>query len=231
MAADVVLVHHSLEIRLQLRLFGEEVRPLIGRFEAVAVEVVGYVDSRAGIGVLVPGAADACVLLDDGERDARLLQPDPGQQSRLTASDDDDREGVGLPRRRHEPCVAAVELHLLEKHRHVLVGHRLTHQPIHHLVQEFGADRFGFGATAVPVVGDDVQRDLADRGLVLLGHVALHLVEEKPGGFEVSADHLGVAGHVHQRQHQGGDADVEKRFGDLLIRGRKGLSSMWVAHA
>ena len=98
MAADVVLVHHALEIRLQFGLFGEEVRPLIGRLEAVAVEVVGHVDPRAGVGVLVPGAADARVLLDDRERDAGLLEPDPRQQSRLTASDDDDGEVVGLPR-------------------------------------------------------------------------------------------------------------------------------------
>ena len=123
-----------LEVRLQLGLFGEEVRPLIGRLEAVAVEVVADVDPRAGIGVLVPGPADAGVLLDDRERDAGLLEPDARQQSRLPAADDDDREVVGgRAPRPHEPCVAAVELHLLEQHRHVLVGYRLADQPLHHL--------------------------------------------------------------------------------------------------
>ena len=88
----------------------------------------------------------------------------------------------------------------------------------------------GSGTAAVAVVGDDLQRDLADRRLVLLGHVALHLIEEEPGRFELAADELGITRHVDQRQHQRRDADVEQRLGDLLIRRRKGLSCMWVAH-
>ena len=229
--ADVVLVHDGLEVGLQLGLFGEEVRPLIGRLEAVAVEVIADVDPRAGVGVLVPRAADACVLLHDGERDAGLLEPDAGQQSGLAASDHDDREVVG--RRladRTALGVAAVELHLLEHHRHVLGRHRLADQPLHHLLQQLGADGLGFRAAAVAVVGDHLERDLADRGLVLLGHVALHLVEEQPCGLELAADQARVAGHVHQRQHQRRDADVEQRLGDLVVRRRKRLPCMWVTH-
>jgi len=81
MPADVVLVHHGLEVRLQFGLLGEEVRPLIGRLEAVAIKVVSDIDAGARIGVLPPGPADAFVLLDDGERDARLLQSNAREQT------------------------------------------------------------------------------------------------------------------------------------------------------
>ena len=67
------------KVGVQFGLFGEEVRPLIGGLEAVAVEVVGHVDPRTGIRVLVPRAADARVLLDDGQisaEPARLI-PSP----------------------------------------------------------------------------------------------------------------------------------------------------------
>ena len=232
MAADVVLVHHPLEVGLQLGLLGEEVRPFVGWLEAVAVEVISDVDPRAGIGVLPPRSADTRVLLDDRERDTRFLQPDPGQQTGFTAPDDDDGKVVtgGDVQRRAGPSVASVELHLLEHHRNVFLGHRLADQPLHHLVQQFGADRPGVGTAAVAVVGDDVQRDLAGGGLVLFGHVALHLVEEQPGRLQFAADQLGVAGHVHQRQHQRRDADVEQSLGDLVVRRCKGLAGMWVAH-
>jgi hypothetical protein len=97
---DPVLVHHRLEVGLELGLLGEELRPGIARLEAVAVEVVADVDPCPRVGVLPPGAADAGVLLDDGEGDAGLLQPDAGQQSRLPAADDHHREGA---RRRASP--------------------------------------------------------------------------------------------------------------------------------
>ena len=119
----------SVEVALQLGLAGEELAPLVARLERVAVEVVADVDAAAGVGVLVPGAADAGVLLDDRERDARLLEPDAGEQARLAAADHDHGERraraassdaeVDLAR------VGAVELHLLEEHGHVLVRHVL----------------------------------------------------------------------------------------------------------
>ena len=217
---------------MQLRLLGEEVCPLVGGFKAIAVEVISDVYPSSGIGVLPPRPADACVLFDDGERDTGFLQPNSGQQAGFAAADDDDGKLVpcGHPERRAGAGVAAVELHLLEQHRNVFLGHRLAHQPLHHLVQQLGADRFGIGAAAVTVVGDDLQRDLADGGLVLFGHVALHLVQEQPGRLQLAADQLGVAGHVHQRQHQRRNADVDQRFSDLVVRRCKGLSGMWVAH-
>ncbi len=229
---DVVLVHHALEIGLQLRLFGEEVRPVIGRLEAVAVEMITDVDPCAGVGVLVPGAPDPCVLLHDGERNAGFLEPDPRQQAGFTASDHDHFEVLagGLPHRARRPGVSTVELHFLEHHRHVLGRHLFAHQPLHHLVQQLGADGLRLRATAVAVVGDDPQCDLADGGLVLFGHVSLHLVEEQARRLQIAADQLGIAGHVHQRQHQGRNADIEQRICYLVVRRRKRLSGMWVTH-
>jgi hypothetical protein len=227
--ADVVAVHNRLEVGLQLGLLGEEVRPLIGRLEAVAVEVIADVDAGTRIGVLPPRPTDAGVLLDDRERDAGLFQPNARQEAGFPAADDHHRKviGRGAPDR---PSVAAVELHLLEQHRHVLGRNRLANQPLHHLLQQLRADRLGFRAAAVAVVGDHLQRDLAHRGLVLLGHVALHLVEEQPRGLEVAANQAWVARHVDQRQHQRRDADIQQRLRDLVVGCRKRLPCMWVAH-
>ena len=98
---DAVALHHVGEVALQLGLLREVLAPVVARLERVAVEVVADVDAAPGVGVLVPGAADAGVLLDDRERDARLLQPDAGEQPRLPAADDDDGERrARRPRRR-----------------------------------------------------------------------------------------------------------------------------------
>ena len=70
------LSHDRLEVALELGLPGEVLGPVVARLEAVAVEVVADVDPGPGIRVLPPGSAHAGVLLDDGEGDAGLLQPD-----------------------------------------------------------------------------------------------------------------------------------------------------------
>ena len=147
MAADVIAVHHGLEVGLQLGLFGEEVRPLIGRLEAVAVEVISDVDPRPRIGVLPPRPADTGVLLDDRERDACLFEANARQQPRFPAADHDHREVVGRGAT-DRPTVFAVELHLFEQHRHVFGWNRLAHQPLHHLQQQLRADRLRFRTAA-----------------------------------------------------------------------------------
>ena len=80
------LLHHALEVRLQLGLLREELGPVVARLEAVAVEVVADVDARARVGVLPPGAADARVLLDDRERDAGFLEADRRRAARTRRS-------------------------------------------------------------------------------------------------------------------------------------------------
>jgi hypothetical protein len=94
---DSVPMHDAVEVRLQLGLLGEVLRPVVGRLEAVAVEMIPDVDARARIGVLPPGSAHSGVLLDDGVGNARLLHPDRGEEAGLAASDDDDGKlGPGL---------------------------------------------------------------------------------------------------------------------------------------
>jgi hypothetical protein len=80
----------------------------------------------------MPGAADAFVLLDDGERQAGLLQSDACEQSRFAATDDHDVPVSTRPRLgwASRPFVDAIEFHLLEEHRDVLVGHRFADQPL-----------------------------------------------------------------------------------------------------
>ena len=75
-----------LEVGLQLGLLREELGPVVGRLEAVAVEVVADVDVRARIGVLPPRASHTCVLLDDGERYAELPSGECRRAGRIRRS-------------------------------------------------------------------------------------------------------------------------------------------------
>ncbi len=231
--ADTVLVHDRGEVPLQLGLASEELGPVVARLEAVAVEVVAHVDPRAGVGVLPPGAADPGVLLEDGERDAGLLEPDAGEQTGLAAADHHHRKGlaVGVVTGRLDPAgVPPVELHLLHQERDVLLGHLLAHQPAHHLVDQPGGQWRGIGAAPGPVVTDDLEGQRAGVGLVLLAHVPLDLVEEQAGRPQPAADDPGVAGHVDQREQEGGDRDVEQGLGDLVVGGVERLARVGIAH-
>ena len=143
---DAVLLHAALEVALQLGLLGEELGPAVVGGERVAVEVVAHVDPAAGEAVLVPGAADPRVLLDDRVGDAGLSQADAGEHPRHPGPDDHHAEGrlrLGGHRveRRHPPGVGPVELELLEHQRHVLVGDLLRHEEVHHLVHDLGRGR------------------------------------------------------------------------------------------
>ena len=125
----------------------------------------------------------------------------------------------------------AVELHLLEQHRHVLVGHVLADEPLIISWMQLGADRRRARAAAVAVVGDHLERELADLGLVLLGHVALHLVEEQ--ALRACSSPRMSAGSPDMWTSDSisvGMLTSSNAVGDLLVRRRKGLSGMWVAH-
>ena len=99
----------------------------------------------------------------DGERDAGLLQPDrrPAVRTGRTRSRPPGSRpaAAGSPARLDPAGVAAVELHLLEQHRHVLARARLRRPASHHLVEQLGADRRRLGAAAVAVVADDLERE------------------------------------------------------------------------
>ena len=230
---DPVLVHDPLEVALQLGLLGVVLGPVVAGLEAVTVEVVADVDPGPGVGVLPPGAAHSGVLLHDGEGDAGLRQPDAGQQTGLPTPNDHHWEGgpvVWVASRLHPAGIATVELHLLHQERDVLGGDVLAHQPSHHLLEEFGGHGLRLGTAAVAVVPDDLEGQGPGLVLVLLGHVALHLVEEQAGRPQPAPDDLGVAGHVDQREEQRGDAYVQQGGRDLLISGVERLACMGVAH-
>ncbi len=226
-----MLVHHAAEVALQLGLFGEEMRPVIAGLEAVAVEVVGDVDARARIAVLPPCSTRAGVLLHDGERNVGLPQANTGQDSRFAAADDDHRHlrgAVGVQRSR-PARIDALEVHLLGEQRQIVVGHAFADRPVHHFPDQLGRQRRRLGAAAVAIVGDHRQRLGAGPGLVFVGHEALNLVEEDPGGFEV-ADEAGIAGDVHQRQEQRRDADLLERGGNVGGGGGERLARVAAAH-
>jgi len=234
---DAVAVHHGGEVGLQFGLAGEELAPVVRRFEAVAVEVVADVHPGTRVGVLPPGAPDTRILLDHRERHPGLLQPDRRQQSGLTAADHDHRElGAG--------CRAGGQLfaggriagqpHLLEHHRHVLAGHLGGGDPGHHPSEERGFHRRGFRAAAIAVIPDDPECQRAGRGLVLLGHEALHLVEEEPGRSQRTVQDAPangvVVGHVHAGHQQRGNRHVVKCGGDDVVGVGERLAGIRVAH-
>ena len=186
MCADqlVAFACTSLEVRLQLGLLGEVLGPVVGGLEGVAVEVVADVDAAAGVAVLAPGAADAGVLLDDRERDAGLLQPDAGEQAGLAAADHDDREARRGPRRarwwprragrrRRAPSPRASSGRTRRAR-----GSQTSHAIISLMSSSDG--RRGQHAVAVAVGDDRLEGAGPHLGLLLLGHVALDLVEEQP---------------------------------------------------
>ena len=217
-------LHDVVEVLLQLRLAGEELRPVVGGFEAVAVEVITDVHPRAGIAVLPPGSADSGILFDDRERHPGLLEADRGEQAGLAGPDHDDTELA--PRARVGTQwgiagVAAVEAHLFEHHRHVLARHLRRDQPFHHRFDQCRVDRPRLGAAAVAVVPDDVERQGAGVGPVLLGHEALHLVEEDAGRSDRSLQdrpaYRFVVGHMHAGEQQCGNRDVLQGGLDLGV--------------
>ena len=234
--AHAVLVHHRLEVGLQLGLAGEELTPVVTRFEAVAVEVVANVDPSAGIGVLPPGAPDPVVLLDDGVGQPRFLHTDRGEQPRHPTTDDhhgqaSSRSGVGHRSRRTR--IGAVEFHLLEQHPDVLVGHVLAHQPVHHRLEHLGGHRLRLGTPTVPPVADHPERERARGGLVLRRHDALHLVEEQALRAQRALQDRGVTTHVDTRQQQRRNREVLQRRGQVVVAhliDRERHSGVGIAH-
>ena len=78
----------ALDIVENLIALGEMMVPIVINGEGVGVEMVGGVDAATRIAVLVPGAADGVILLDDGEGDPRFLQLDAHGNARETRADD-----------------------------------------------------------------------------------------------------------------------------------------------
>ena len=87
LVAQTGTVGIALDIGLDLVALGEEMVPVGVVVERVGIEVVGRVHANAGIGILVPGAANLVVLLDDGEGDAGFLELDAHADAREARAD------------------------------------------------------------------------------------------------------------------------------------------------
>ena len=171
------------------------------------------VDARAGVAVLPPGAAGTAVLLDDRERQSRLLQTDARQQAGLATPDDDHgRAGAHLVGDLVTPCdragVRTVEVKVLDEHRDDVLGYWPARQKRHHLVDQVVGRRRWEDASGVAERGDRGERQTPGLGHVLLGHRRLVVVECRRTGPQVSADPRRITGHVHERAEQGRDAHV-----------------------
>ena len=57
LVSQAEVLHHVLGVVVQFGLFGEHLRPAVGR-EGQRIERRGHVDRRTGVGVLAPGAAE-----------------------------------------------------------------------------------------------------------------------------------------------------------------------------
>ena len=137
---EVVRLEDPPEVRAQLGVLREVLGPVVGGLERVAVEVAADVDPRARVAVLPPRAAGAAVLLDDGERQLRLREPQRCEQSRFAAADHDDvRVGAHVVGDLVGPGdrarVGAVEVEVLEEHRDDVVVEGRAREERHHLAR------------------------------------------------------------------------------------------------
>ena len=151
-----LLEREGLQVVEHVRALRVVVRPLASCTREAVEEAVA-IDATAGIVVLVPGAADLGVLLVDRERDASLLQSQPGQQTAFARADDCDRE---LPLRgeivlvsRRASLIEVVEDDLPVDQRHERLD-RGSHHPRRDLVHLVECRRGREGCAAIAEVAE-----------------------------------------------------------------------------
>ena len=210
-----------LEVLAQLVALREELRPVVVGRERVGVEVVGDVDATAGIAVLQPGAADPVVLLDDHVGNAGVLETDRREQAGHPGADDHHPERrapfVGHRRPVDRARVAAVERHLFEKHRDVLVADLVADHEAHHGAHGLERRRRGQRAPPIPVRAQRLERHGADRRLVLGRQPAVVLARQRPLRADRPGQDAGVAGEVHDRHHQRRHAGMLEDLGEERV--------------
>ena len=182
------------------------------RRERVGVEVARGVDTRAGIGVLQPGAADVGVLLQHHVVDARLGQPDRGEHSRDPGADDHDPK-VRAPRRRG---VRDVEAHVLGRHRPVFRRHGLTDGEVDQLQQRVPGRRRHGGQAPCRPRQHGVDGRGPDLGLDLRGEPARVVVLHAPaaGGPIRVGQVPAVAGELVEHRDERREVGVFHRVGE-----------------
>ena len=202
------------------------------RFERVAVVVATDVDPRTRVPVLPPGTTRTLVFLDDREGQAGLRQADAREDAGQTATDDDDgRRSLRLVRHlvapRDRVAVGAVELHVLEEHRHHDPLERLAREEGHHLDEDVARELVR-DAPAVPVGGDGRHRPSPDVGKLLVVETALEVGGIRHAAQRPLADPRRIARHVHQRAQQHGNGHVLERGGDGVVVVGERFTDVWV---
>ena len=215
---ELVLVEHADEVVAQFGLLAVVLGPVMRRLERVAVVMTADVDPRTRVPVLPPGTTRTLVLLDDHERKAGLRQADPREDAgQATADHDDRRRSLRLVRHlvapRDRAAVGAVELHVLEEHRHHDPLERLAREERHHLDEDVSGQLVR-DAPAVPVGGDGRHRASPDVGKLLVVEPALQVRGVRHGPERQLADPRRIPRHVHQRAQQHGNGHVLERGGD-----------------
>ncbi|MNF51174.1 hypothetical protein D3C84_324910 [compost metagenome] len=95
--AQAELLHHVLRVAVQFGLFGEHLRPAIGR-KGQRIQRRGHIDGGAGVSVLAPGAAEEVPTFQQTKIiDAGLEQIDRRTLAAETAADDQHLESLHGP--------------------------------------------------------------------------------------------------------------------------------------
>ena len=161
-APHVVFVGAAFEVRMQLVALGVELAPVVAGLERVGIEMVGRIDTAAGISVFVPGAADGVVLLEDHEPDAGFAQLDGGAQARHARTDHRDFQfRLGRGGRRTPGLVG--QAHFIERQRQVFIGDGFADTHAHHLLQQFVRGLLGPGSAIGGQAADHLDEAVVNR--------------------------------------------------------------------
>ena len=188
--------------------------------------MAGDVDPAARIAVLVPGAADTGVLLDDLERDAGLAQPDRGQQARCAQPDDQHRKAFRQRRfagQMNGAGVLAGQVHLLGVQRDIRSGHRFAGDPVHDFVNHRGLETRGRRTTRIAPRTDRLEGVAAQLRLLLGVEHALELVLDELARANRAAKDRRVTGDLHNRSCQRRHRQLRQRRGDGVVAVDDGL--------
>ena len=203
--------------------------------------MVRRVYPAAGVAVLVPGAADACILVDHGVADARFLQADRREDAGHAGANHEHVEvapgGFGQVAKGYPVGILVEDLEF--RHQELAVGivKLQAGDEVHHLLDQFGRRRRQFRKPGVPVGLQGLQGLVADRRLLFGRNATLWVPEQLATRPYLAADGGRIAGQVHQGVDERRHVRLGKRGIDGLIApGRPfggisqgGLRRQWLA--
>ncbi len=194
-------------------------RPVFGP-EGIGVGMVGAIDPAAGIGVLVPGATDVAVFLDDLERDPCFFEADCRQQpGHASANDQHLKFGAGrlgnVEYFRLQVGILAVHRELFGEELDVVLLSVLANQKLQHF-QQVIALRFERRAGAVSMSDDHGQRLLQDALAVGFANAVVRGHELDLRTDRATYD-VHIPGQVNHRQHDRCGIRLRQGFADLVV--------------